>query len=131
MAFELDSLGTRIKSTLKKTLVLLIFAGILSSTIYYFYRNWTVSEGTRTGVLYKISKKGKIFKTYEGQLQLGNTPIMSKESVWEFSVENKEVYQELQEFEGQNVKLHYKEKENAFPWQGDTDYLVFQVELVE
>ena len=37
---------------------------------------------------------------------------------------------QIQKFEGKNVKLHYKEKENTFPWQGDTDYLVYKVEPV-
>lgn len=131
MTFELDTFGAKVRNFMKKMLVLLIFAGILSATAYYFYRNWTVSEGTRTGVLYKISKKGRVFKTYEGDLQLGNTPMMSKESIWKFSVENKEVYAEMQKYEGQNVKVHYKEKENTFPWQGDTDYLVYKVEPVD
>jgi hypothetical protein len=130
MTFEVDTLGTRIKNIFKKFLVLLIFAGIVSASLYYLYRNWTVSEGTRIGILYKISKKGKIFKTYEGQIQLGNSPMMNKQSIWEFSVENKEVYEQIQKFEGKNVKLHYKEKENTFPWQGDTDYLVYKVEPV-
>ena len=130
MSFEVDSFGTRVKRTFRKIMVMIIFAGILSSTLYYFYRNWTVSEGTRVGVLYKISKKGKIFKTYEGQLLLGNSQIMSKESIWDFSVENKEVYQEMQKFEGNNIKVHYREKEDTFPWQGDTDYLVYKVEMM-
>jgi hypothetical protein len=131
MAIEVDTLGSRIGNMFKKILVILIFAGIASLTVYYFYRNWTVSEGTRTGILYKISKKGRIFKTYEGELMLGNSPMMTKESIWYFSVENKEVYQEMQQFEGKNVKVHYREKEDTFPWQGDTDYLVYDVQLIK
>lgn len=131
MAIEVDTLGSRIGNMFKKILVILIFAGIASLTVYYFYRNWTISEGTRTGILYKISKKGRIFKTYEGELMLGNSPMMTKESIWYFSVENKEVYQEMQQFEGKNVKVHYREKEDTFPWQGDTDYLVYDVQLIK
>ncbi len=131
MAIEVDTLGSRIGNMFKKILVILIFAGIASLTVYYFYRNWTISEGTRTGILYKISKKGRIFKTYEGELMLGNSPMMTKESIWYFSVENKEVYQEMQQFEGKNVKVHYREKEDTFPWQGDTDYLVYDVQIIK
>jgi hypothetical protein len=131
MAIEVDTLGSRIGNMFRKILVILIFAGIASMTVYYFYRNWTISEGTRTGILYKISKKGRIFKTYEGELMLGNSPMMTKESIWYFSVENKEVYQEMQQFEGKNVKVHYREKEDTFPWQGDTDYLVYDVQLIK
>ena len=131
MAIEVDTLGSRIGNMFRKILVILIFAGIASMTVYYFYRNWTISEGTRTGILYKISKKGRIFKTYEGELMLGNSPMMTKESIWYFSVDNKEVYQEMQQFEGKNVKVHYREKEDTFPWQGDTDYLVYDVQLIK
>ncbi|MBK8825185.1 MAG: hypothetical protein IPO26_00440 [Saprospiraceae bacterium] len=104
---------------------------ILFSTVYYFYRTYTISEGTRTGILFKISKKGKIFKTYEGQLQLAGAAIMNKESTFEFSADDEAVYLNLQQFEGKNVRVHYSEKINAFPWQGDTDYLVYQAELIK
>ena len=81
--------------------------------------------------LFKISKKGKLFKTFEGQLQLAGSAIMNKESSFEFSVENAEVYNTMQSLEGKNVRLHYKEMIDAFPWQGDTDYMVYRVEEVK
>ncbi|MFZ1751111.1 MAG: hypothetical protein WAU01_12995, partial [Saprospiraceae bacterium] len=83
------------------------------------------------GILYKISKKGMIFKTYEGQLQLAGVSIMNKESSFEFSVKNENIYSTMQNMEGKNVRLHYKELIDAFPWQGDTDYIVFKVEEIK
>lgn len=129
MSFE--ETKQKAKSFFKRLLWILILAGILFSAVYYFYRTYTVSEGTRTGLLFKISKKGKVFKTYEGQLQLAGTAIMNKESTFEFSVENADVYNQIQNFEGRNVRLHYKELIDAFPWQGDTDYMVYKVEEVK
>jgi hypothetical protein len=79
-------------------------------------------------MLFKISKKGAIFKTYEGQLHLGGSTILTTQSTWDFSVKNAAVYQTMQQFEGKNVKLHYREMVGAFPWQGDTNYIVYQVE---
>lgn len=119
------------KSFFKRLLWILLISSIVFSGVYYFYRTYTVSEGTRTGTLYKISKKGKIFKTYEGQIQLAGSTIVSKASTWDFSVVDAETYVRLQEFEGKNVRLHYKEMVEAFPWQGDTDYMVYQVEEVK
>jgi len=129
MSFE----TTKQKATtfLKKLLVVLFLSGIVFSGVYYFYRTYTLSEGTRTGILFKISKKGKLFKTFEGQLQLAGTAIMNKESSFEFSVENEDVYNTMQQLEGKNVRLHYKEMVDAFPWQGDTDYMVYRVEEVK
>ncbi|MBK8515713.1 MAG: 6-phosphogluconate dehydrogenase [Saprospiraceae bacterium] len=109
----------------------MLLSFVVFSGVYYFYRTYTLSEGTRTGVLFKISKKGKIFKTYEGQLQLAGAAIMNKQSTFEFSVNNAEVYSTIQNMEGKNIRLHYKELVNAFPWQGDTDYMVYQAEEIK
>jgi len=97
---------------------------------YYIYRTYTISEGTRTGTLFKISKKGVVFKTYEGQLHLGGSAVMTQQSVWDFSAANGAVYNTLQNYEGKIVKCHYKQMVHAFPWQGDTDYIVYEVEAV-
>lgn len=109
-----------------------ILAGFLLFSIgYYFYRTYTISEGTRTGILYKISKKGVFFKTYEGQLLLSGSMMMSQQSTWDFSAKNSEVYSQLQQYEGKPVKCRYRQKIDAFPWQGDTDYIVYAVDPVE
>ncbi|MBK8625865.1 MAG: 6-phosphogluconate dehydrogenase [Saprospiraceae bacterium] len=129
MAFE--ETKVKAKSFAKKLGWMILIATILLSIGYYFYRTYTISEGTRAGILYKVSKKGKVFKTYEGQLQLAGAVLMNKESTFEFSAKDDQVYADLQKYEGKNVRLHYQEKVNAFPWQGDTDYLVFKVEEVK
>lgn len=112
---------TRIaKRTLWVSLVLLIIAAIA----YYMYRNYNYSSGTRTGVLIKISEKGWAFKTYEGEINLaGQGGMMTERSTWAFSA-TKSAFNQLQNFEGKMVTLHYNQKVSAFPWQGDTDYIV-------
>ncbi|MBK9734620.1 MAG: 6-phosphogluconate dehydrogenase [Saprospiraceae bacterium] len=110
---------------------MLLISGFVMAIGYYFYRTYTFSEGTRTGILYKISKKGNIFKTFEGQLQSAGTAIMNKESTFEFSVENEDIYKSMQSMEGKNVRLYYKQLNDAFFWQGDTDYMVFKVEEIK
>jgi hypothetical protein len=126
----MEDVKVKAQSFAKKLAWMTILGLILFSTVYYFYRDYTVSEGTRTGLLFKISKKGKVFKTYEGQIQLAGATIMNKESTFEFSTEES-VYQSLQMLEGKNVRLHYREKVDAFPWQGDTNYIVYQAEEVK
>jgi len=126
------SKGKAVKSNfskfMRKVLFVIVVLFLLTSAGYYFYRNFTVSEGTRIGLLYKISKKGILFKTYEGQVQLAGATVMSKESAWEFSVVDKNTYQALQQLEGKTVRLYYREKVDAFPWQGETNYLVYKAE---
>ena len=72
-----------------------------------------------------------MFKTYEGQLHLAGSQMLTTQSTWDFSARDANVYSELQKYEGKNVKCHYYQKVDAFPWQGDTDYMVYKVEPVE
>ena len=92
--------------------------------LFFYYGNY--STGTRGGVVMKISKKGFIFKTYEGQLDVGaiNEP-------WSFSVDRgeEEVIQKLDSAQqsGERVQLHYAEKFTKFFWRGDTKYFITKV----
>lgn len=131
MSVQLDQVKQRAGKVLRRTLWILLAATLLFSIGYYMYRTYTISEGTRTGVLFKISKKGALFKTYEGQLQLGNSAFVTVQSTWDFSVKDEAVYQQAQQFDGKNVKLYYKQLIDAFPWQGDTDYIVYKVEAIQ
>jgi hypothetical protein len=119
------------KKVAKKSAIILLIVGILFCICYYIYRTYPKSEGTRTGMLFKISKKGYLFKTYEGQLHLGGSQMMSQASIWDFSVKNEEIYKKIQAFEGKNVKLHYDQLINPFIWQGETEYIVDGVEEVK
>jgi hypothetical protein len=131
MNLQLDNAKTKAKSFFRKFLWLLLAVTLVGGTAYYFIRTYTVSDGNRAGLLFKISRKGIVFKTYEGQLHLGGSIQMSDQSVWNFSAKDAEVYQHLQQFEGKNVTLHYRELVNPFPWQGDTKYIVDDVKAVQ
>jgi hypothetical protein len=128
---NIEETKAKAKSIGKKMAIILIILSLLTGFGYYMYRTWSLSDGTRTGVLFKISKKGVIFKTYEGQIHLGGSNIMSNQSVWDFSAKDEAVYSEIQKFEGKNVKLHYKQLVDPFPWQGDTEYIVYKAEAVQ
>jgi len=90
--------------------------------IYYI----TYSEGYRAGQLVKISHKGVVFKTWEGEVSQG----VSEAQIFHFSVEDneKEVIKALQDLQGKQVRLTYKERFKTFPWLGDTKYYVTKVE---
>ncbi len=130
MSAQLDKVKEGAKRMLRRTLWIALAATLVFAIGYYFYRTYTISEGSRSGTLFKISKKGVIFKTYEGQLHLAGSVMLTSQSTWDFSAENAAVYKELQKYEGKNVKCYYKEKVDAFVWQGDTDYLVYRVEEI-
>ena len=89
----------------------------------------TFSEGYRAGELIKISKRGLVVKTWEGRLSQG----VSEEQQFNFSVEksDKEVLEQLKQFQGKKVRLTYIERFGTFFWLGDTKYYVKKVELVK
>lgn len=128
---DIQSAKQSARKWLRRSLWIALAGLLLFSAGYYIYRTYTISEGTRSGTLFKISKKGVVFKTYEGQLHLAGSMMISQQSTWDFSAQNAAVYEKLQKFEGKPVRCHYRQKVDAFPWQGDTDYIVYDVEPVE
>lgn len=92
---------------------------------------WTYSDGARLGYLMKASHKGVVFKTYEGQLNMAQVQYGAPPLVWDFSVKNRAVYDDLMHLEGKQVRLHYREPYKVLPWQGKTGYIVDKVEAVE
>lgn len=122
----------RTKRFFRKLFLYLLVALVVGGGIYMLYANWTYSEGSRTGFLIKISKKGYVFKTYEGQLNLGGFKADEETGVigniWEFSLKDKALYEKLGDLEGKKVSLQYKEINKAMPWQGDTNYFIVDVE---
>lgn len=122
-------------SKFKKVLFIAIGVFIIGTVSYFLVCNMTFSDGTRSGFLIKVSKKGFPIKTYEGQINLGGVGTgevnaLITTNMWDFSVGEEEVYDKLEELQGKHVKVWYKEKLKAFGWQGDTDYFVYKVEAV-
>ncbi|MEY3404739.1 MAG: hypothetical protein RL161_169 [Bacteroidota bacterium] len=118
---------------LRITLLIILLIG---AALFAFYYWGTYSEGVRSGTVVKISRKGYVFKTYEGQLSLlPYGAVKSQDRViesFEFSVADKEAFviQELEaaSLSGERVSLHYIERYAQFPWRGDTKYFVVKVE---
>lgn len=90
--------------------------------IYWFYYN-PFSEGHREGVLQKFSRKGNVFKTYEGEvIQLGFGQRMGggfNAQYFYFSVTDPTLADSLEDCMGKNVKLHYIQYRRSLPWRGE------------
>lgn len=120
---------------MKKFIIIILVSIIVIAVVFFTVCNYTYSEGSRTGYLVKFSKRGYVFKTYEGELNLGGMNAQNNSVVnnlWDFSVRKKEsaVIDSLKKFEGHVVKCYYKQILKNFAWQGDTDYFVEKVEMV-
>ena len=101
---------------------------VVISLIVYWKYSFTYSEGYRAGLLQKISYKGNIFKTYEGEMILSsiqsNTNVAIASEKFFFSVTDRAVALELEKVQGQSVIVHYVEKNGALPWKGESAYFV-------
>lgn len=101
--------------------------GFLLFLIGYFVFVYYVpySEGVRSGELIKISHKGYVVKTWEGEISQG----ISGAQIFKFSVmdNNPEAIEKLKELQGQYVKVDYVERYRTFFWWGDTRYFITNV----
>lgn len=111
----------------------LILSGVLLApfALFALYTwaalTWNYSEGERAGILQKFSQKGWLCKTYEGELAMTSSPGVMP-IIWDFSVRDDRVAQQLREAIGSHVALHYTEHRGV-PTDcfGDTPYFVDSV----
>lgn len=103
---------------------------IIAFLVYWFFYN-VISDGTRTVYLVKISHKGNIFKTYEGEalVSIGASPQTSiTTEKFIYSVTSKDLYDSLTRYEGQKMTLRYKQYRSTLVWRGDSEYIVYRFE---
>lgn len=109
---------------------LLVVAGVL-----WVLTGWSYSDGERAGTVSKFSRRGFVFKTYEGVLNVGGfsgeTGSLTPQ-YFDFSVRDDAIAKKVTEAvkTGQRVTLHYEEKILKLPWNGDTKYYITEVEFV-
>jgi hypothetical protein len=116
---------------LKSLTILLVSAIALFSLYVYVAINWSYSSGERAGFLQKVSHKGWICKTWEGELSLVAMPGSAPEKFL-FTVRDEAVAQKVSAAAGKRVTLNY-EQHKGLPSScfGDTEYFVVDVKPIE
>jgi hypothetical protein len=115
-----------------KSILLLVLSAIALFALYIFIAlNWSYSTGERAGFLQKVSNKGWICKTWEGELSLVAMPGAAPEKFL-FTVRDEAVAQKITAAAGKRVTLNY-EQHKGLPTTcfGDTDYFVTGVTEIE
>ncbi len=111
----------------KRLVLPLLVLLLLVAAYFWLALSWSFSTGDRAGWVQKLSNKGWICKTWEGELALvslpGTTPEKFLFTIWDDAVA-KEVTRAM----GKRVTLHYEEKV-GLPGScfGDTRYYVTAV----
>ena len=100
----------------------LVVTVLLAFIIYWFFFN-KYGTGERTGVLIKITHKGNIFKTDEGEMWLSCRQMTNPEKFY-FSVTNDSIATVLKNLQDECVQLTYTQYRASLPWRGDAKYIV-------
>ncbi len=122
------------KRIIRRLGLVLLVLSILFFLMAWF---WNYSTGYRVGKVIKVSHKGFVIKTWEGELDLGylstNQGALATR-IFNFSVDRGEdqVRRQIDSayVRDQKVKLYYREKVFLIPWRGDTRYFVYKVERI-
>jgi hypothetical protein len=106
--------------------LLLLFVGFV--TLMW---HWSYSEGERAGYVQKLSKKGYLCKTWEGEMAIVPLPGTIPEKFY-FTLWDDAVAEQINRNIGKRVTLHYQEKV-GLPTScfGDTRHYVTRLTLLE
>jgi hypothetical protein len=106
-------------------LPILLLAGYTWLTLHYVY-----STGQRSGYIQKISKKGWLCKTWEGELAMMPVPGTVPQ-LFRFSVRDDATAHQIEQFAGRRVALDYQQH-RGIPSScfGETEYFVTGVRVV-
>jgi hypothetical protein len=91
---------------------------------------FSYSTGDRIGYVQKLSRKGWLCRTWEGELAMSPVPGAAPQ-IFPFTIPDDGVASKLKDIEGKRVAIHYEEK-RGIPSScfGDTSYFVTDVRVV-
>ena len=94
-------------------------------------KSWSYSSGERAGWVQKLSSKGWLCKTWEGEMAMVSMPGTTTEK-FHFTVWDEDIAEQINKVMGKRVSLHYEEKK-GIPTScfGETRYYVTSVSVVD
>lgn len=113
------------------TLVLIVLVPTLLFASWAFITlSYTYSRGERAGYAQKLSKRGWLCKTWEGELAMVNLPGAMPE-IFKFSVRNDSIARVLEKNLGKRVSLSY-DQHKGVPTScfAETEYYITNVRIV-
>jgi hypothetical protein len=105
-------------------LILVVVPAVIISLWIWVSLGYTYSSGERAGYVQKISKKGWICKTWEGELAMANLPGTMPQ-IFAFTVRNDSIAKVIEQNAGKQVSLTY-DQHRGVPTScfGETEYFV-------
>jgi hypothetical protein len=111
-------------------LVLLLVPAVIIALWIWVALGYTYASGERAGYVQKISKKGWVCKTWEGELAMANLPGTMPQ-IFSFTVRTDSIANLLEKNIGKQVSITY-EQHRGIPTTcfGETEYFVTRVQRV-
>ncbi len=111
-------------------LFILLVPALVFGTWSWVTLNYSYSKGERAGYVQKLSRKGWVCKTWEGELAMANLPGTMPE-IFHFSVRNDSIARMLEKNVGKRVSLTY-DQHRGVPTScfAETEYYITNVRLV-
>jgi hypothetical protein len=108
-----------------------VVAGLLFAAYIWVMLSWSYSSGERAGWIQKLSMKGYMCKTGEGEMALVSLPGSMPEK-FIFTVWDDKTAEKLHAVMGKRVSLHY-EQHIWLPTScfGETEYFVTDVKIID
>jgi len=95
--------------TAKRLFITLLVLVALAWLYFWAALSWNYSAGERAGWVQKLSNKGWLCKTWEGELALVSLPGTTPEK-FAFTVRDDAVAAQITKVMGKRVNLHYEQK---------------------
>lgn len=111
-------------------LVLILVPVVIAALWVWIALGYTYATGERAGYIQKISKKGWLCKTWEGELAMANLPGTMPQ-IFTFTVRNDSIAHVIEQNAGKQVSLTYQQHRGV-PTScfGETEYFVTGVHKV-
>lgn len=121
----------RFQKTLTYFILLLLVPAGLAALYTWASLSWVYSSGERAGYVQKLSQKGWICKTYEGELILVSMPGTQAEKFF-FTVRDENVAKKINATVGDRVRLIYEEHKGVpTTCFGETSFYIKDVKLLD
>ena len=104
---------------------------LLGGSWVWLTLQWSYAEGERAGYVQKLSKKGWLCKTWEGEIAMVTMPGAIPEK-FTFTVPDDYLAEKINTMAGQRVVLHYQQhKFIPSTCFGETEYFVDRVRSIQ
>jgi hypothetical protein len=90
-------------------LAAIVLVAALVAAWFWFFLTWNYSTGERAGWVQKLSQKGWICKTWEGEMAMVTMPGTAQEKFL-FTVRSDDVAAQINKVMGKRISVHYEEK---------------------